>query len=178
MLQLLQWQRHAENWVLKSPHHLEHLDIFLDVFPDTRVIWMHRDPAECVPSFLSMVYHGRAMFSDDVRISEVREHWLRKNAYMIERAMSTGDSVSKRTCHIRFEAFVQDPVDTIQELYVSHFGGEPLAPEAMNTISEEVEAHSRHRFGVHKYEASDFDLSHDAIKVAFHSYIQRFLDHE
>ena len=34
VLQLLQWQTPGNQWILKSPHHLYHLDAPLAVFPD------------------------------------------------------------------------------------------------------------------------------------------------
>ncbi|MXX78402.1 MAG: sulfotransferase, partial [Gemmatimonadales bacterium] len=66
MLKILHWQRPGARWVLKTPHHMEYLDIILDVFADVCVIQTHRDPKKSVPSFCSMVAHGRGIFSDHV----------------------------------------------------------------------------------------------------------------
>jgi hypothetical protein len=41
LMQLLSWQRPAENWVLKSPHHMEYIDTVLDVFPDATIVQTH-----------------------------------------------------------------------------------------------------------------------------------------
>ena len=50
--------------MLKTPHHLEHLDAVLATFADVTVVQTHRDPQVALASFLSMVAHGRGVFSD------------------------------------------------------------------------------------------------------------------
>ncbi len=56
----------AGDWILKSPHHLEFFPLIEKYYGKPHFIWTHRDPAECIPSFLSMVCHSRALFSDEV----------------------------------------------------------------------------------------------------------------
>ena len=50
-LQLLDWLRHGQRWILKWPYHLWHLGTLLRTFPDAVVIQLHRDPREAIPSF-------------------------------------------------------------------------------------------------------------------------------
>ena len=68
LMKLLQWQRPAKRWILKSPHHLEFLDIADKTFGELHFLWTHRDPCVSIPSFLSMMSHSRALFSDDVSL--------------------------------------------------------------------------------------------------------------
>src|SRR5262249_44033691 len=55
LLLLLDWQRSAERWVLKTPQHLEYIDDLLGVFPDAVVVHTHRDPITSVASTCSLV---------------------------------------------------------------------------------------------------------------------------
>lgn len=56
-LQRLAWQEQSEQrWILKSPHHLTHLDALLAVFPDACIIQTHRDPVDVIHS--SARYYG------------------------------------------------------------------------------------------------------------------------
>ncbi len=41
VLKLLCWQRPTSAWVLKTPQHMEHLDVFLRVFPDATIVQTH-----------------------------------------------------------------------------------------------------------------------------------------
>ena len=52
-LQRLTWWESGTHWVLKSPHHLRHLDNLLDVFPDVCAVQLHRDPQKVVASTCS-----------------------------------------------------------------------------------------------------------------------------
>ena len=78
LLKYLQVQRPGKRWVLKSPHHMEFLDLAQRHFGDVQFIWTHRDLGESLPSFLSMVAHSRAIFSDRVTAEQVAGHWVRK----------------------------------------------------------------------------------------------------
>ena len=61
-LQHLQF-RNPGDWVLKWPKHLFGLDALLEVYPDARIVWTHRDPGTVIPSSVSFVGTLRAMNS-------------------------------------------------------------------------------------------------------------------
>ncbi|MGE5423929.1 MAG: sulfotransferase, partial [Syntrophothermus sp.] len=68
LLKLLQWQRPARRWILKSPHHLEFAEIISKNFGDVHFLWPHRNIYESIPSFLSMVTYTNMIFSDNIDI--------------------------------------------------------------------------------------------------------------
>ena len=84
ILKILCWQRPGSPWVLKTPHHMEYMDIVLKTFPDATIVQTHRDPRKALPSFCSMVAHGRGIFSDVVDPAEIARHWCRKTRRMVE----------------------------------------------------------------------------------------------
>jgi hypothetical protein len=168
MLQLLQWQRPANRWILKSPHHLEHIDSFVKVFPKTRVVWTHRDPLETLPSFMSMVYHARAMFSDTVSIDDLKRHWLQKSALMLERILAFREAHEDRIIDIPFDLLVKEPLNAVKKIY--HHNGANLTTKAISGIDNVISNHQRHRFGVHKYDASAFGLNDHDIVEEFRDY--------
>jgi hypothetical protein len=108
LLLLLQWQRGGRYWVLKTPHHLEFLPAFASVFPDTRVIWMHRQLDVCIPSFLSMLYHSRSLFSDHVDMEEIRGHWMDKLCLMVRGGMISRAAGVLPVMDILYEDVVRD----------------------------------------------------------------------
>ena len=57
VLQVLQFLRGGDRWVLKSPQHLEQFGPLSTVFPDATVVVTHRDPAEVVDSALTRTAH-------------------------------------------------------------------------------------------------------------------------
>jgi hypothetical protein len=60
VLQLLQYERvkitkkAPERWILKSPAHLGFIKYLKEAFPDAKIVWTHREPAESIPSLCSM----------------------------------------------------------------------------------------------------------------------------
>jgi len=60
-LQLLAWQAvdrrdHTFMWMLKCPFYLPYLEALHEEFPDSTVVWTHRDPSECIASSCSLFH--------------------------------------------------------------------------------------------------------------------------
>ena len=55
-LQLLDWQRPGERWLLKAPAHMWGIDPLIETFPDVSILWSHRDPLQCTASICSMTW--------------------------------------------------------------------------------------------------------------------------
>lgn len=53
-LQVLQYQHPRDRWVLKHPSNLFCLPEILEVFPDAKIVWTHRDPSTVIGSLCSM----------------------------------------------------------------------------------------------------------------------------
>ncbi len=87
LLKLLQYQRPAKRWVLKSPHHMEFLDLANRHFGRVHFIWTHRNILESLPSFISMVAHSQTIFSDQVSLDRVARHWVKKTGYMLSKGI-------------------------------------------------------------------------------------------
>ncbi|MCA8925328.1 MAG: sulfotransferase, partial [Planctomycetes bacterium] len=53
-LRVIEHARPEQPLVLKCPEHLWQLEALLEAFPDAGVVWTHRDPQRCVPSYASL----------------------------------------------------------------------------------------------------------------------------
>lgn len=53
-LQVLQYKQPRDRWVLKHPANLFCLPEILEVFPDAKIVWTHRDPPTVIGSLCSM----------------------------------------------------------------------------------------------------------------------------
>ena len=163
LLQLLQWQLEGEYWVLKSPHHLEYLDTFNQVFPDTQVVWMHRNPIDCVPSFMSMLYYGRSMFSDDVDPEVIKSQWLKKLSIMLKAGLQYRRQ-NGAIIDVLYENFMKDEHAVLKRL---------AQLPAINIKEESLPVDDRFKdpyVSKHKYLLSDWGLSEDDISNLFSAY--------
>jgi hypothetical protein len=109
--------------VLKDPAHTYHLETILEVFPDARFVFLHRDPVETISSICSLYAHTRALFSDAVDPREVgREvlggHWPEATERMLS---MRADLPADRFADVRQRDLAADPVVTAASIY-DHFG--------------------------------------------------------
>ncbi len=157
LLKLLQWQRPGKRWVLKSPHHLEWLDVVHQVYPDVQVVWPHREVLECIPSFMSMCAHGRAMFSSTVDAREVGKHWLRKNSLMLKKALTyRAQYPEAKITDVFYPNLVENALSQVARIYAD--ADLPWTVSLVHRF-ETTEAQSNpHRYGVHQYQIEDFGL--------------------
>lgn len=122
LLQFLQWQKkrsglRAERWLLKTPHHLHHLEILLKVFPGATVIQTHRDPLQTIPSLCSMNYALSTMGSDTVNPRELGRHWCGKFALSLRRALDVRTEHAGQFIDVQYTATANDPLRTVQAIY-------------------------------------------------------------
>ena len=161
----------SRTWLLKNPSHTFALDALLDVLPDARVVWIHRDPAETIPSGCSLVFRGGAK---DVgfRPAELGAHRLRIWSTAARRAEAAREKRPAEQFHdVDYRRFVHAPVREVRAVY-EHFD------LAVTSTTEKafqgwVDSHPQDRHGRHSYTPEDFGLSTAGIRDAFGPYLER-----
>ena len=160
LLRLLQWQQPGKRWVIKSPHHLEFFPLIEKYYGSPHFIWTHRDPVECIPSFLSMVCHSRSLFSDEVHMSDIRDHWVRKTAYMLEKALAYRQEGvhQEHFTDLLYEDLVSDSMGQLNKIYDRENGISQTLKERFLIAERE---NPKGKYGVHHYGIADFGLSRE-----------------
>ena len=173
VLKLLCWQRPGSVWVLKTPQHMEYLDVFLRVFPEAMIVQTHRDPRKALASFCSMVAHGRGIFSDFVDPNEIGRHWQRKTRRMVERAMQAReDAQDHRFIDVSYYDLMKDHIGELRRIYQEAGIGFDHRAERQAALC--LKANPQNRFGRHVYRMSDFGLSEQVVDEAFSPYRERY----
>lgn len=169
MLKVLQWQRPGRNWVLKTPNHLEHLDVALRVLPRTSVVQTHRDPKQALASFCSMVAHGRGILSDRVDGREIAAHWVPKMRRVLERSIAVRYSGSAgASIDVSYYDLLKRPIEELRRIY--RCAAIEFDEASERTAQEASGASVRNRHGVHVYSLSDFGLDAGQIDRDFEFY--------
>ncbi|BDS15365.1 sulfotransferase family protein [Aureispira anguillae] len=172
MLQLLQWQTKPKTWILKTPQHLEYMDVIVQKFPQSVVIHTHRHPKECIPSFCSMVYHSRKIFSTHVDAKEVAKHWLNKNIYMLQKTMQARKAHPDfKVIDVYYKDLTKDPIGTLQQIYQQI--GRPWTTQVESEIKQAMLQHKKNKYGKHHYDMADFGLTNASIEQAFSFYLEQ-----
>ena len=174
-LQLAYHQRpYGKRFVLKDPTHTFFVDAILEVFPDARFVFIHRDPVDTLSSICSLYAYARSVFSSDVDANAVgAELWSSYLVQGLEPAVHRVDQLpAGRVAHVRAPDLARDPVATIASAY--HTLGMSLGGEARHAMHEYM-IQKRLRPGArHLHSAEGFGLDPRAIRDRFSSYCRRF----
>jgi hypothetical protein len=115
-LQHLDAQLPARRWVLKSPDHVFALDDVRKVYPDARLVLVHRDPVRVLASVAKLTEVLRRPFARSVdRMAigrEVSTSWLDGARRMSELSQHEGAAL-----HLNYRQIVSRPLDAVRAVY-------------------------------------------------------------
>jgi hypothetical protein len=169
LLRCLLRQDTGQHVAMKCPSHLWHLDTLADVYPEARVVRLHRAPAECIPSICSLTSAVRSARSDDVDKNEIGRYWLDHAGRALDGMTGPAPLM---TLDIRYADLTADPVRTVRR--ICEFAGIPWNGPAEQRISSFLESQSRHRSEKHHYTAEDFGLDSEELDRRFTRYRKAF----
>jgi hypothetical protein len=172
LLQMLDWQRPGERWLLKAPAHMWAIDALIDTFPDVSIVWSHRNPLACIPSICSMTH---VLLEGQVDISKQELGPLVMDFYAtsLERGLAKRDRCdAARFIDVNHDDFVDDSIGTVEKIY-DHFdlSIDAAADEAMKS---HMQANPKGRHGKHEYHLDDWGMTSEEILSRFGPYIERF----
>jgi len=174
-LQIAQHYRPCgERFLLKDPTHPIFMKTILDVFPDARFIFTHRDPAVVFSSMASLHAYTRALFSDDIDPKQIGPYLF--NGYVVdtmEEAVRVADTLpAGRVAHIRQKDMHRDPIGTAASAYKAL--GLELTDSARAAMQALLDKKSRQAKDTHAHSCEEFGLNPDACRERLHAYCQRF----
>lgn len=153
-LQAITHQRGGAPLVLKDPCHLWHLDALLQVFPDARVIQLHRPPEQVVGSFASLcraLHEGGATARPSAEIGRYAIDMLARGLQRIDAVRAT--LTPERILDVDYRELVGDPIATLQRIHGRfgvEFGAEARA-EAESWLAENRGLSGRHHYELHEF---------------------------
>jgi hypothetical protein len=178
-LQHLQYQvaagaRRPGSWVLKCPDHVFALDAIRAVYPDARLVFVHRDPVSVLLSVAKLTEVIRTPFTrriDPIAIGRQESaRWLEGAFQMIRVAREPARHTP--ICHVQHLDLITDPLATLAGVY-RHFDL-PLSVEAEICIDRTIERHPNGGYAPHAYRFEDHGLDAAAERAKFREYMIEF----
>lgn len=168
VLKLLQWKNPRKRWLIKSPDALRVLPDLFQVFPDLRIVWMHRDPIKAVSSMVSLVGTLSWIRSDkDLGEDTLAQVTNPANlARTLDQAIDwieEGAIPSNQIAHVQYQDFVQDPLGTITDLYNTL--DIDLTTDTRQAIDTYLRENPREKRPPHRYSTGRADLHQEERKL-------------
>lgn len=175
VLQTLQRRDRRDRWVLKAPSHLSQMHTLFAVYPDARVIQIHRDPLKSVPSTISLMATLRSMRYDEVDIEPIVPFISLGYGFLLDALMDDRDDgrlPDAQFVDVRYADLMRDPVGTLVDVYRA------LEVEPPGDLAERVTSHLSVRpkgvHGAHRYALDDTGLDEATERARFERYATRY----
>jgi len=174
VLQILQWYRPRDRWVLKSPQHLEQFGPLLTTFPDATIVVTHRDPVAVVQSTATMVCYGARTAYRTTCPEWYRDYWTDRIGRLLDASLRDRHLLpADRTVDVLFHQYMADEMGTVQRVYEA--AGIELTDEARAEIEAHRAAHPRGKEGRVVYDLRrDFATTPEEVRSRFGAYLDRF----
>jgi hypothetical protein len=176
ILQLLQWQKPTERWLLKAPSHMMALPDLFARYPDARVIQTHRDPVQIMGSSVNLLRALWWMRSESADPELIKASFagegLAARLFAALDFRDTADAPTDAFQDIRFADLMRDPLGTIAGLYPGL--GLAFTREVEAAMGDTLAAKPRDRSGKHDYRFSDLGLDLAEERRRFVDYQERF----
>jgi sulfotransferase family protein len=158
-LQHLQHQAgRTGRWVLKCPDHIFALAAIGEVYPDARLVFVHRDPLAVLLSVARLTGVLRRPFTrhiDKIEIGRAdSDRWLTAAELMI--AATQRQPFAEPILHVHYADLARDPLGTVAAIY-RHFGTE-LAPPAADAIRRLAATRPNSGYGARRYQFAEHGL--------------------
>ncbi len=175
LLRLIGWSQQESSlrpWILKTPQHMLDLPALLEVFPDARLIFTHRDPKQVVGSAASLAWNQTIIYSDHNDPAETGRDWLGKTATMIARMRAARDAIPReRMIDVQYEDMETDWRGTMERVY--RFLDLEMEP-AVAGMEDYLDRSARLKRHPHRYSLAEFGLRDDEVNERFADYTETF----
>ncbi|HEX9322551.1 MAG TPA: sulfotransferase [Xanthobacteraceae bacterium] len=117
-VQHLQLFHRGNHWVSKAFTHLHYLPVLFDVFPDAKVVRLHRHPCRAVPSLCSLAASYRGIYSDRVDREEIGQTMFDVFLDGMERSRDIDRRVGpQHFIDVQYAELVRDPIAVVRRIY-------------------------------------------------------------
>ena len=172
VMQLLNWRSPGRQWMLKAPAHMFGIDAILDVFPDARFVWCHRDPQKVVPSINSMNKVVQGMYMGDyshLDMGEIGRNVMEWYALSLEKGLAMRCTLPPALfLDCSQQQFVDDPMGVIERVYSTF--DMTLSADSRAVLQAHVNANPKGKHGSHVYTLEEFGLTREMIEERFSFY--------
>lgn len=144
------------------------------VFPDSIVVFTHRDPVPVALSMIAMITYSARMHRSPVPVRQIAESWIDRLGQMLAALVRDRDVIGPdRSIDIRFDDFMADELGVAERVYA--LADEPFTDDARAAVADYLAGHRRGRLGNVETSYEMFGLDEESLRERFAPYVERFL---
>lgn len=174
-LQHLQHQNGHGNWVLQGPDHIYTLDALLQVYPDARFVFVHRDPMRVMASVARLTELLRMPFArrvDRLQIGrQVTDRWVQGSQLLVE-ASDRFRHFPECIYHVHHNDLISESLNVVKDMY-GHFG-RTLNSRAETAMRAALADGHHGGYGENFHRLEDYGLDSRLVRRRFAHYVTHF----
>ena len=179
VMQHYTWQRRERypgvdgQWLFKMPTHLRELESLVRAYPDALFIQTHREPAQFMGSWCSLVERIRMDMGEPRPPEALGAEQLRAMSQILDRAVDFREShpeLEDRWIDVSYYDLVQDPMAAVAHIYDRR--GWTLRPDATRAMEAwlDDQRDRRRTEKRHRYDIAAYGLTRQMVDEAFARY--------
>ncbi|MBU0996274.1 MAG: sulfotransferase [Proteobacteria bacterium] len=173
ILQLLQHNSKKQNWVLKSPDHMNHLNTLLKVFPDACIVIIHRDLNKVMPSCCNLIAFGRLINSRHVDFNALGKETTHMLNTWLSNAQKDREGCNPSSFYdIHYHDLLMNPVQSVQSIY--NYFNFKYDIQVENRMLAWLKANHPRKQGASLYSLQQFGLKSSQINKRFKNYMVQY----
>ena len=145
---------HNQRWLLKSPIHTQSIDSLLEVFPDAKIIHLHRDFNEVLGSLCSLTAGFRSLVGDEIEGRAIGREVAKFLARDTARSRAILEAHPEKVFDVHYRDFLDRPIDTIRRIF--DLIGREFRKDDELRIRKEIGVSVADKFGRHTYRLEDY----------------------
>lgn len=176
LLKLISWWRHDDPdkpWILKTPQHLRDLDALMNVFPDAKLIFIHRDPVKVIGSGCSLDWYTSVLSVDRLDPSRIGIERLEQTDMHLRKTLKLRETIpASQQLDILYADMSADWVAVVRKIY--DFIGYDFTAEVKAGMVDWLAVNGTDKRPGHRYRLERYDLHPADVEARFEYYRQRF----
>jgi len=114
------------------------------------------------------VAHSQTIFSDQVSLDRVANHWVRKTGYMLSKGIQfRKENPKEKYTDVMYPQLIASPMAVLEDIY--RFGG-PVTDGLLQKFQETEQQNKQYRYGKHTYKLEDFGIHQQDIHQVVNIY--------
>lgn len=160
-------------WNLKMPSHGLWLESLLQVYPDARLVWSHRDPLTATGSFCSLMDFSQQMSLGYTDLAWTGENYSWQAVQHVDRIMESRAKLGHdRIIDVHYADLIGNPIETMRRLYAAL--GDEFTSEAEAGMRAWLADNPQGKFGKHEYKLGKYGLTPEGLRPRFERYLSEY----